>query len=354
MLNEINFSLGRLSVRSFLIASLLIFGCINADASMVQPYSGCIDCFNFNAPSVLGVGSLASPSVGLIVLDTQSGSFKGYSGVGGWQTLSPGGGLNPAGAVLTFAGANCPVGYVPADGSSYARTSLPDLFAAISTVHGDGSTGASGTSGCPATSGCFNVPDYRGRFLRGQAPVPASGVYANISGSGSATSSNATFTAHGLTNGQKVRMISGALSGLTIGTDYWVIVVDANTLAFATSLANSQGGTKVAVSGTNTAAIQAWRDPDGSTRIAMSANGSTGSNVGSYQADAMQELSGSMPNIGTLSGWTGVFKLLSTSVVWNDGGGQPQRSYAFDASYQARTSSETRPANAYVNYCIKY
>jgi|GEM_PF-6691644 len=341
-------------MRSFLIFSWMIFGCITAQASTYQPYSGCIDCFNFNAPSVLGVGSLTSPSIGLIVLDTQSGSFKGYSGVGGWQTLSPGGGLNPAGSVLTFAGATCPTGYVPADGSSYARASLPDLFAAISTLHGDGSSGTSGSSGCPSSTGCFNVPDYRGRFLRGQAPVPAAGIYSNISGSGSATSNNATFSAHGLTNGQKVRMISGALSGLTIGTDYWVIVIDANTLAFATSLANSQALTKAAVSGTNTAAIQAWRDPDGATRVAISANGSTGSSVGSYQADAMQELSGSMPNTAALSGWTGVFKVLSTTAVYNDGGGQPQRNYSFDASYQARTSSETRPANAYVNYCIKY
>jgi len=55
-------------------------------------------------------------------------------------------------------------------------------------------------------------------------------------------SNNVTLTAHGYALGAKTRLTTdGALpTGLAAGTDYYIIVVDANTLAFATSLANAQ------------------------------------------------------------------------------------------------------------------
>lgn len=64
--------------------------------------------------------------------------------------------LNPAGSVIAFAGSTAPSGYLHCDGSVVSRTTYADLFAAIGTAHGsgDGST-------------TFNLPDYRGRFLRG-------------------------------------------------------------------------------------------------------------------------------------------------------------------------------------------
>jgi len=63
----------------------------------------------------------------------------------------------PSGSILTFAGPTCPTGYIVANGAAVSRTvTYADLFAAIGTAHGsgDGST-------------TFNLPDYRGRFLRG-------------------------------------------------------------------------------------------------------------------------------------------------------------------------------------------
>lgn len=66
----------------------------------------------------------------------------------------------PAGAVMPFAGAraNIPAGWLACDGAAVSRTTYASLFAAIGTAHGsgDGST-------------TFNLPDYRGRFLRGVA-----------------------------------------------------------------------------------------------------------------------------------------------------------------------------------------
>lgn len=62
----------------------------------------------------------------------------------------------PSGAVSAFAGTTAPTGWLLCDGSAVSRTTYSVLFAAIGTScgSGDGST-------------TFNLPDYRGRFLRG-------------------------------------------------------------------------------------------------------------------------------------------------------------------------------------------
>lgn len=63
--------------------------------------------------------------------------------------------LVPAGTVIVFAGDTEPEGWMFCDGRALSRTEFAALFAAIGTNHG-------------APSGDeFNIPDYRGRFLRG-------------------------------------------------------------------------------------------------------------------------------------------------------------------------------------------
>lgn len=61
----------------------------------------------------------------------------------------------PTGAIFPIAGLP-PEGFLLCDGAAISRTAYPELFAAISTTYGagDGST-------------TFNVPDFRGYFLRG-------------------------------------------------------------------------------------------------------------------------------------------------------------------------------------------
>lgn len=63
---------------------------------------------------------------------------------------------NPAGTVISFAGATSPIGYLVCDGSSVLRADYPDLFAALGTAWGS------------ANAAEFNLPDLRGQFLRGQ------------------------------------------------------------------------------------------------------------------------------------------------------------------------------------------
>ena len=77
--------------------------------------------------------------------------------------------LVPKGAVSAFAGSVPPAGWLKCDGSTVSRTSYAALFAVIGVAHGsgDGST-------------TFQVPDYRGRFLRGVNETANSGGSRNF------------------------------------------------------------------------------------------------------------------------------------------------------------------------------
>ena len=63
----------------------------------------------------------------------------------------------PAGCVMAFAGSGTvPAGWFVCDGHEVSRGEHPELFAAIGVTYGDGDG-----------STTFNLPDFRGRFLRG-------------------------------------------------------------------------------------------------------------------------------------------------------------------------------------------
>lgn len=77
------------------------------------------------------------------------------------QFLSPASGFAtghgvPPGSVMAFAGPQPPPGWLLCNGQALSRTGYPALFEAIGEVHGAGDGSAT-----------FNLPDYRGRFLRG-------------------------------------------------------------------------------------------------------------------------------------------------------------------------------------------
>ena len=180
--------------------------------------------------------------------------------------------LVPAGAILAFGGATAPTGWLLCNGAAISRVTYADLFAAISTAHGYGDN--------VAVTGTFNLPDYRGRFIRGR---------------------------------------DGAVT----------------------------------------------RDPDRAGRTAANTGGSTGDNVGSVQGDAMQRMTGNIQaneqintNYTINFGASGVFSRLTTgsytncpnngTILSGTGG-----ALNYDTSLQARTSTETRSLNAYVNYIIK-
>ena len=67
-----------------------------------------------------------------------------------------GGGIAPTGTILPYSSETAPTGWFICDGRTVSRTTYSDLFAVLSTNwgYGDNST-------------TFNIPDLRGRFLRG-------------------------------------------------------------------------------------------------------------------------------------------------------------------------------------------
>ncbi|MBK6535140.1 MAG: tail fiber protein [Deltaproteobacteria bacterium] len=64
--------------------------------------------------------------------------------------------LVPSGTVVAFAGDTAPAGWRLCDGAAVSQTEFPALFRAIGTAHGSG-----------GAIGMFNLPDLRGRFVRG-------------------------------------------------------------------------------------------------------------------------------------------------------------------------------------------
>lgn len=63
-----------------------------------------------------------------------------------------------------------------------------------------------------------------------------------------------TITAHGFLTGLKVALTGTNLPGGLSATNYWVIVVDANTIKLATSLVNANAGTAVDITTAGTTA----------------------------------------------------------------------------------------------------
>lgn len=70
--------------------------------------------------------------------------------------LATGGGVIPVGSIITWITSTPPTGYIECNGDPISRTTYAALFAVLGTDYGvgDGST-------------TFNLPDFRGEFLRG-------------------------------------------------------------------------------------------------------------------------------------------------------------------------------------------
>lgn len=64
--------------------------------------------------------------------------------------------LVPTGTVFAYAGTSAPSGWLTCDGTAISRTTYASLFSALGVAHGYGDN-----------STTFNLPDYRGRFVRG-------------------------------------------------------------------------------------------------------------------------------------------------------------------------------------------
>lgn len=110
-----------------------------------------------------GGGSIPLSQIASIPSNTILGNNTGGTGpvlaltVSQVLTMLGIGGMSvPTGAMMEFAAAFAPIGWLVCDGSAVSRTGFANLFGTIGTTFGsgDGST-------------TFNLPDMRGRFARG-------------------------------------------------------------------------------------------------------------------------------------------------------------------------------------------
>lgn len=265
--------------------------------------------------------------------------------------------LAPTATVLPYAAASAPSGWLLCDGSAISRTTYASLFAIIGTSHGsgDGST-------------TFNIPDYRGRFLRGvdsgAGRDPDSGSASSTVTITIAAPGVVTHTSHGFaTNDPVIFSTTGALpTGITAGTTYYVIVVNSNSYQLATIINGGALTTSGSQSGTHTVVNQA-------KRAAMATGGNTGDAVGSVQNHNIGQHRHEVPLFITpiTSGGGGAIGPRSTSGSgasfgtdndtglrsFTDSGAPPDGGATITGVNPPPGRAETRPTNAYVNYIIK-
>jgi microcystin-dependent protein len=92
---------------------------------------------------------------GVVELSTRQETAEGVREDLAVTPNSLGGGINPSGTIITFAGQAAPTGYLKCDGRLLSRTEYPGLFSAIATTYGT------------SNSTNFRIPDTRGMFVRG-------------------------------------------------------------------------------------------------------------------------------------------------------------------------------------------
>lgn len=254
------------------------------------------------------------------------------------------------GEVKAYAGATAPTGFLFCHGQAVSRTTYSALYAVLGNSHG---------SGDGLTT--FNLPDYRGSFLRGLVNVTT------VTGTGTVSGGTATFTSHNFNRtGFKVRMTSGVLSPLATGVDYYVSVVNNNTLRFATTKANALAGTFIAITGPNSAVLTQWEDPDYGSRERLT-SGANATGLGGFQEDAVRNVTGTFAftddnatnfrhRVGQATGaFSGYYT--TTSALSGTGGGVAvgvATDVDFDISRQVPVGNDARPKNVLINYIIKY
>lgn len=99
-------------------------------------------------------------------------------------------------------------------------------------------------------------------------------------------------------------------------------------------------------------------DPDADGRIVLAdKGGNTGNNVGSYQGDAIRNITGLVNGSGL--SWPdiwgeGAFNVMTSSGGHSNSSSGNGRGFNFDASRVVPVGSDNRPKNVYVTYIIKY
>ncbi len=251
---------------STITASLV--GNVTGDASQDLPLNG-----SRAMTGGLQLAQLASapssPVNGETYYDTTLGYARVYEG-GAWISLLYNNNTTPVaivGQIIQVGFGAVPPGCLECNGSAVSRTTYNQLFAAIGTSYGigDGST-------------TFNLPDFRGLFIRGWN-------HGSTNDPDAATRTEATalttFSFTGNTDG-----ITGNITGIS-SSDFANLAVGMSISA-DTGSAIVAGSVITALSGGNTATLNNPTVLAVTGDVFTTTAGATGDYIGSYQADQNQ------------------------------------------------------------------
>ena len=149
-----------------------------------------------------GTGATSANAAANAILPSQTSNSGKYLTTNGtdtsWGTVSSGTTL-PTGALMPYAGASAPTGYLLCDGSSVSSSSYLALHAVISNTYGGSAyTGAGSLS--------FNLPDLRGRLPMGAG----TGTGQNASGTGAPSGTAQTARTRGQWLGEETHLLTTA------------------------------------------------------------------------------------------------------------------------------------------------
>ena len=149
-----------------------------------------------------GTGATSANAAANAILPSQTSNSGKYLTTNGtdtsWGTVSSGTTL-PTGALMPYAGASAPTGYLLCDGSSVSSSTYLELHAVISNTYG-----GSAYTGAGALS--FNLPDLRGRLPMGAG----TGTGQNASGTGAPSGTAQTARTRGQWLGEETHLLTTA------------------------------------------------------------------------------------------------------------------------------------------------
>lgn len=246
--------------------------------------------------------------------------------------------LMPSGVILPFGGNTPPNGWLLCDGSTISRTVYADLFQAIGTAHGrgDGST-------------TFNLPDFRGRFMRGvdgtanRDPDKTTRTAANPGGN---TGNNVGSIQNNATakNGLSASASGSSVSGTTnIGHSH-----GSSSVSGSTNIGHSHSGTSISgyVPGLLRRTMAYGYTPVGTTVNRWVDDYNSGDTASTLSGSAGGQSLGTS-NVALASGSAGGQTLATSNVALASGSASAQTITVADGD------NETRPLNINVQYIIK-
>jgi microcystin-dependent protein len=205
----------------------------------------------------------------------------------------------PTGTIFAFGANAAPDGWLLCQGQAVSRTTYSQLFSVIGIANGSGDS-----------STTFNLPDFRGRFLRGVTGATANDPDAS----------------------RRVGVVSGQNSGNNVGS--------LQGMATSTS-SGTQSGTKATTGLSNASST-------------VSASGTSGNAGAHNHSTTLNRVWGN--GFRDITAWAGDEVIVDQKTIQTSGVSDHNHSLSVSGTAIAQVISgdlETRPTNVYVNYIIK-